>query len=104
MLLTDVQPYDSDVLHLSISTKTYWSLQLLSNSGNLFVHLIIFVTNILLRKQVNFSNYNFSKKANSFPGINLVTEILSIKSSIDFPAWISEISKIIWIVNIPWTE
>ena len=23
MLLTDVQPYDSDVLHLSISTETY---------------------------------------------------------------------------------
>ena len=40
MLLTDVQPYDSDVSHLSISTKTYWWCQLLSNGGNLFVHLI----------------------------------------------------------------
>ena len=40
MLLTDVQTYDSDVLHLSISTKTYYCRQLLSNSGNLFVHLI----------------------------------------------------------------
>ena len=41
MLLTDVQPYDSDVLHLSISTKTYWLRQLLSNGGNLFVHLLV---------------------------------------------------------------
>ena len=40
MLLTDVQPYDSDVLHLSISTKTYCWRQLLSNGGNLFIHLI----------------------------------------------------------------
>ena len=43
MLLTDVQPYNSDVLHLSISTKTYWWHQLLSNVGNLFVHLISLV-------------------------------------------------------------
>ena len=42
MLLTDVQPYDSDVLHLSILTKTYWWRQILSNSGNLFVDLIQF--------------------------------------------------------------
>ena len=41
MLLTDVKPYDSDVLNLSISTKTYWWHQLSSNGGNLFVHLII---------------------------------------------------------------
>ena len=41
VLLTDVQPYDREVLHLSISTKTYWWHQLLSNGGNLFVHLII---------------------------------------------------------------
>ena len=40
MLLTDVHPYDSDFLHMSISTKTYWWHQLLSNGGNLFVHLI----------------------------------------------------------------
>ena len=40
MLLTYVQPCDSDALHLSISTKTYWWRQLLSNDGNLFVHLI----------------------------------------------------------------
>ena len=37
MLLTDIQSYDSDVLHVSISTKTYWWRQLLSNGGNLFV-------------------------------------------------------------------
>ena len=41
MLLTDVQPYDTEVLHLSISTKTYRWRQLLSNGGNLFIHLII---------------------------------------------------------------
>ena len=40
MLLIDVQPYDSDVLHLPIAIKTYWWRQLLSNGGNLFVHLI----------------------------------------------------------------
>ena len=40
MLLTDVQPYDSGVLHMSISTKTYWWRQFLSNGGNLFVYLI----------------------------------------------------------------
>ena len=40
MLLTDVHPYDSEVLHLSISTNTYWWHQLLSNCGNLFVHPI----------------------------------------------------------------
>ena len=39
MLLTDVQPNDSNVLHLSISTKTYWWRQMLSNGGNLFVYL-----------------------------------------------------------------
>ena len=40
MLLTDVQPYGSGVLHLSISNKTYWRRQILSNGGNLFVYLI----------------------------------------------------------------
>ena len=40
MLLIDVQPYERDVSHLSISTKTYWWRQLLSNGGNLLVHLI----------------------------------------------------------------
>ena len=45
MLLTDVQAYDSDVLHLSISTKTYWWRQLLSNGGNLFVHILKKVKN-----------------------------------------------------------
>ena len=40
MLLTDVQPYDSYVLHLSIATKTYWWHQLLPNGGNSFVRLI----------------------------------------------------------------
>ena len=40
MLLTEVQSYDSDVLHLSISTKTYWWHQLLSNGGNLYAHLM----------------------------------------------------------------
>ena len=39
-MLTDAQPYDSNVLHLSISTKTYWWRKILSNGGNLFVHLI----------------------------------------------------------------
>ena len=43
MLLTDVQPYDSDVLHLSISTKIYCWNQFLSNGGNLFVHMILFI-------------------------------------------------------------
>ena len=38
MLLTDVYAYDSDVLHPSISTKTYWWHQLLSNGWYLFVH------------------------------------------------------------------
>ena len=38
--MTEVEPYDSDVLHLSISTKTYLWRQLLSNGGNLFVHVI----------------------------------------------------------------
>ena len=48
MLLTDVQPYDSDVLHLSISTKTYWWYQLLSNGGNSLAHLIeYFVDSII---------------------------------------------------------
>ena len=46
MLLKDVQPYDSDVLHLSISTKTYWWHELLSNGGYLFVHLIYRVRHI----------------------------------------------------------
>ena len=41
MLLTDFRPYDSIVLHLSTSTKTYWWRQLLSNGWNLFVHLMI---------------------------------------------------------------
>ena len=40
MLLTGVQLYDSDDLHLSISSKTYWRRHLLSNGGNLVVHLI----------------------------------------------------------------
>ena len=43
MLLTDVQPYDSDVLHFSISTKTYWLRQLLSNGGNPIVHLVKYI-------------------------------------------------------------
>ena len=42
MLLTVVQLYDSNVLHLSILSKTYWWHQLLSNGGKLFVHLIIY--------------------------------------------------------------
>ena len=51
MLLTDAQLYDSCVLHLSISTETYLWRQLLSNGGNLFVHLIIyFLSNISIRK------------------------------------------------------
>ena len=41
MFLTDGQPHNSDFLHLSVSTKTYWRRQLSSNGGNLFVHLII---------------------------------------------------------------
>ena len=52
MLLTDVQPYDSDVLHVSISTKTYWWHQLLSNNGNLFVHLIFFISFIKYLKVI----------------------------------------------------
>ena len=54
MLLTNVQPYDCDVLHLSISTKTYWWHQLLSNGENLFVHLITYVgqTGKLLNAEV----------------------------------------------------
>ena len=47
MLFTDVQPYDSDVLHLSISTKTYWWRQIFSNGGNLFVHLIVYMLQCL---------------------------------------------------------
>ena len=42
MLLSDVQPYENVVLHMSISTKTYWWHQFLSSGGNLFVHLIVF--------------------------------------------------------------
>ena len=44
MLLTDFQTCNSDVSHLSISTKTYWWHQLLSNGGNLFIHLIHNIT------------------------------------------------------------
>ena len=64
MLLTDVKPHDSDVLHLSISTKTYWRRQLLSNDGNLFVHLIIksIQTKITIKKH----EYHFNKIENNF--------------------------------------
>ena len=56
MLLTDVQTYGSDVLHLSISTKTYWWHQLLSNGGNIFVHLIIvdMLSNMLRYKRKEY--------------------------------------------------
>ena len=55
-MLIDVQPYDSDVLHLSISTKSYWWRQILSNGGNLFVRLIYllnFSKDFLLKKKIS---------------------------------------------------
>ena len=55
MLLIDVQPYGSDVLHLSISTKTYWWHQLLPNGGNLFVHLIVINFKLSIYLQYTFS-------------------------------------------------
>ena len=77
MLLTDVQPYDSDILHLSISTKTYWWHQLLSNGEKLFVHLIVphryvqksqeglFGTNnlfeLLIFKNLTYGNCNYRR-------------------------------------------
>ena len=68
MLLTDVQPYDSDVLHLSISTKTYCWCQLLSNGGNLFVHPIKKIVSAEMRfySQLSFLKYLPSKDGFDF--------------------------------------
>ena len=57
MLLTDVKTYDIDVLHLSFSIKTYWWRQLLSNDGNLFVHLIYIYIYIRMYKLENTHLY-----------------------------------------------
>lgn len=42
MLLTDDQPYNNDVLYRIILTISYWWCQILSNDGNLFIHLIFY--------------------------------------------------------------
>ena len=90
MLLKDVQPYDSDALHLSIPTKTYWWRQLLCDSTvprPTFDASVVSKTILLLLRYRNTAElHNASLKVlrlNASPILVQILESRGVPSSYD---------------------